>query len=89
MLEEALVLYPFSFRLQYLGAYIQYYLLQNEIKGLFEILMLEKRNKIPLEWQFIIFKVKIEIEDYMDYVHRQRSSNSGRIDVKKVYLFAK
>lgn len=25
----------------------------------------------------------------MDYVHRQRSSNSGRIDVKKVYLFAK
>lgn len=51
--------------------------------------MIEKRNKVPFEWQFFIYKVKIEIEDYMDLIHRQRSSQSGRIDVKKVYLFAK
>eukprot|EP00347_Sterkiella_histriomuscorum_P009838 403339681 len=89
MIEEAGKTFPFSFRLKYLASYIQYYLLKNEIKGLFEILMIERKNKIPLEWQFFLYKVKIEIEDYMDKVHKQRSSTSGRIDVKKVYLFAK
>ncbi|CDW81959.1 pas domain s-box family protein [Stylonychia lemnae] len=76
-------------KLKYLAAYIQYYLLKNEIKGLFEILIIERRNKLPIEWQFFLFKVKIEIEDYMDLVHKQRSSTTGRIDVKKVYLFAR
>ena len=50
---------------------------------------IERRNKIPLEWQFFIYKVKIEIENYMDAVHKSRSGSSGKIDVKKVYLFAK
>lgn len=51
--------------------------------------MIERKAKIPLEWQFFLFKVKIEIEDYMDSVHKQRSTANGKIDVKKVYLFAK
>lgn len=65
-IDEANKIFPFSFRLKYLAAYIQYYLLRNEIKGLFEILMIERKNKIPLDWQFFLFKVKIEIEDYME-----------------------
>ena len=67
---DALTSYSYSFRLKYLAAFIQYYILQNEIKGLFEVLMIEKRNKVPLEWQFFIYKVKIEVEDYMDLIHK-------------------
>lgn len=47
--------------------------------------MLEKRNKIPLEWQFFLFKVKAEIEDDMEKLYNERAKGYGRIDVNKVY----
>jgi hypothetical protein len=50
--------------------------------------MLEKRNKISFEWEFFIFKTKIEIENYMNKVSGEKNKQRTKINVKSVYFFS-
>lgn len=73
---------------------MQYRYLRNEIKALFQFLQIERQAKVPFEWRFFVYKVKVEIEITMeDALNSMKSEAKGekesKIDVKKVYQFSK